>query len=583
MKEVQEDTKMTKTKRILSFILLGIAVTISLLSSAILTYADEKTFIGNSSGEKINDTNVISANNNTILNLRDIEVLGLADGQLLFWNSANGTWQYVDGSQPVSVQISLTNVTFAGLSNGNIMQYNSSSGKWENTQLIMSVEEVIDAYNNMAYKSGWDGSILALINSWGNTTTLMNPQQPYSHLIYSDGAGNYYAKNGTDGTVSFKSTDASYVISQACLQGEGVVFIKRGTYTGKVLSLTNQNIRLVGEGQGTVLEFTEGITVSNSQESFHIEISNLKLLGTGYNSNGLTLSGVSRFVSYNLVIQNYDTGINIKSSEAGATIFNNFYSLISYDNNVGVSIERDIYHNTVAHNTFYGGSIVTNQKWGVIIRGSASNEIFEGAEIENNKYGQVQLITSASGCVPEGNTFSKCYFEPDLTNATAPFVEFKTEASPETEPRGTIFIENKFAVVGNTTLTLPASSVFVNNYISGAPVTFIIDATAPDCQVQGNINPMGVVKVDYLGTGNTGRIMQYSKTNLATSGSWIDFNVTFPTKPVVHVSVEKNNVAIIAWPYAVENTRFYLLMFYDNGTEVTTQQSILWTATLNLP
>jgi len=27
--------------------------------------------------------------------------------------------------------------------------------------LIISVEEVIDAYNNMAYKSGWDGSIVA--------------------------------------------------------------------------------------------------------------------------------------------------------------------------------------------------------------------------------------------------------------------------------------------------------------------------------------------------------------------------------------------------------------------------------------
>jgi len=36
---------------------------------------------------------------------------------------------------------------------------------------------------------------------------LNNPQQSYSYLIYTDGTGNYYAKNGTDGTISFKSTN----------------------------------------------------------------------------------------------------------------------------------------------------------------------------------------------------------------------------------------------------------------------------------------------------------------------------------------------------------------------------------------
>ena len=576
---------MTELKKTLGFTLLAITIAVSLLSSAILINADENDLQGNIPSNVVaeDSNNIINPNNNTIQDLRDVEVLGLAGGQLLVWNTANQTWQYVDDSQPVSILIDLNNVIFAGLSNGNIMQYNSSSGKWENTQLIMSVEEVIDAYNNMAYKSGWDGSIVALINSWGNSTTLMNPQQPYSYLIYTDKDGNYCAKNGTDGNISFKSTDASYVISQACAQGEGIVLIKRGTYAGKALNLSHLNVRLVGEGQGTVLEFTEGITISNTSESFHQEISNLKLLGTGYNSNGLTLSATSRFVSYNLVVQNYDIGVNIQSSTLGATIFNNFYSLISYDNNIGVYIKREINENTVAHNTFYAGSIVSNQKWGVVIRGSASNEIFEGVEIENNNYGQVQLITPASGAVPEGNTFSKCYFEPELSNATSPFVEFKSEFSPDTEPRGSIFIENKFAVVGDTNLTLPPSTVFVNNYITGAPVYFTINAAAPGCQVEGNINPMNVVRVNYVGTGNTGRIMQYSKTNLASSGSWINFGATFPAKPVVHLSVEQKSVIIYAWPHQVETTRFYLSMFYSNGTEVTTPQSVMWTATLNLP
>jgi len=211
---------MTEHKKTLSFTLLAIAIAVTLLSSAILINADENNLQGNIAPDAVaeDSNNTINPNNNTIQDLRDVEVLGLADGQLLVWNTANQTWQYVDDSQPVSIIIDLNNVIFAGLSNGNIMQYNSTSGKWENTQLIMSVEEVIDAYNNMAYKSGWDGSIVALINSWGNSTTLMNPQKPYSYLIYIDKDGNYCAKNGTDGNISFKSTDASYVISLSCTQ-----------------------------------------------------------------------------------------------------------------------------------------------------------------------------------------------------------------------------------------------------------------------------------------------------------------------------------------------------------------------------
>ena len=322
----------------------------------------------------------------------------------------------------------------------------------------------------------------------GNGTST-NTEQPYSFLIYKD-ANNYYAKNGTDGTIAYNSTDATYVISSACSQAQGTVLIKKGTYIGTSLNLSYSYVRLIGEGLGTILQFTEGITVSNSSESYHQEVSNLQLIGADYANNGLMLTGASRFVSYNLIIQNYNTGVCIQSSDSGATIFNNFYSLMSHDNNIGVHINRDLDDNTVAHNTFYGGSIVTNLQWGIVIEGSASNEIFEGAEIENNQYGQVRLVTKAPGLVPEGNTFSKCYFEPWLLNITAPFIEFLTEiGAPETLPWGNIFQENKFAVVGDTTLTLPANTIFTNNYISGSPANFTIVATAPGCEVNGNIIP----------------------------------------------------------------------------------------------
>jgi hypothetical protein len=397
----------------------------------------------NSIADELAINSSISSSNNTIANLDDVEVLGLSDGQLLIWNATAEKWQNIDASQPIYKTLAnLTDVTFAGLSNGDIMKYNSTSGKWENTQLKMTVQQIIDAYTTMDYKSSWDGNINALINSWGNTTSLSNPQQPYSYLIYTDGNCNYYAKNGTDGSIAFNSTDASYVFSSACAQGEGIVFVKKGTYIGTSLHLSSPNVRLIGEGLGTILQFTEGITVSNTSESFHQEVSNLQLIGTGYANYGLTLSAASRVVSYNLIIQNYNVGVYIKSSATGATIFNNFYSLVSHDNNIGVSIRRDSGDCTVAHNTFYGGSIVANLQWGVVISGSVSHEIFEGSEIENNCYGQVWLRTINPGLVPEGNIFSKCYFEPSLYNITANLIEFTTELSAETKPWGNIFKEN---------------------------------------------------------------------------------------------------------------------------------------------
>jgi len=533
--------------------------------------------------ENLAVSEIIGQSNNTIENLADVQILGLKNGQLLVWNTSSQKWQNTDPAQPNISLTKLTDITFAGLSNGDIMQYNSSSGKWQNTQFTMSIQQIIDAYNLMPYKSNWDGNINSLINSWGNTTTLSNPQQPYSYLIYTDAANNYYAKNGTDGTVAFNSTDASYVFSSVCSQGEGIVFVKKGTYNGTSLNILSPNVRLIGEGLGTILQFTEGITVSNTSESFHQEVSNLQLIGTGYQSNGLTLTSTSRFVSYNLIIQNYNVGLYIQSSDTGATIFNNFYSLVSHDNNVGVYIRRDSGDCTVAHNTFYGGSIVANLQWGIVILGSVSNEIFEGTEIENNCNGQVWLSTINPGLVPEGNTFSKCYFEPSLSNTTATLIEFTTELSAETKPWGNIFKENKFALCGNTTLTLPTNTVFKNNYISGAPVTFTIIATAVGCQVDGNISPSGVVKVNYVGTANTGRIMQYSNSNLVASSSWVEFGDTFPSNPVIHVSVTGNGQVIDAWAYQIETTRFYLVMFYSNGTEVTTPQYVMWTATLNLP
>jgi len=526
-----------KDKRHLSYKRFIILFAVCVLSSAILVITTGNILLELQSNLPTNQvgqdtTDNYMTNNNTIGNLTDVEVLGIKNGQLLFWNASAEKWQNADSSQSASTLAKLTDVTSAGSSNGD----------------------------------------------------LNNPQQSYSYLIYTDGTGNYYAKNGTDGTISFKSTNATYVI-QSAINQEGTIAIKTGTYFGTSLSLSDLNVRLIGEGQNTILYFTDGITISNTKSSTKQEISNLALFGTGYTNEGLTLNAAQRFVSYNLFIQNYSSGVYITSS-AGATIFNNFYSLMSYDNIWGVHIKRNGGgDDTVAHNTFYGGRIVTNLKWGVVIEGSVSHEVFDGVEIENNRYGQVLFNTLAAGggLVPEGNQFVRCYFEPEASNDTSPFVKFTTELGFGTEAWGTSFTNNKFALAGTTSLTLGSHTIFSDNYITGASVTFTIDASAACCVVNGNINPTGSVTVNYIGTANTGRVMVLSNSILASSGNWISFTDVFPAKPAVSVSVTNNDNLIFAWPYQVETTRFQLLMFYSNGTEVTTPQSVVWTATLNLP
>lgn len=76
---------MTEPKKTLGFTLLAITIAVSLLSSAILINADENNLQSNIPSNVVaeDSNNIINPNNNTIQDLRDVEVLGLADGQLL--------------------------------------------------------------------------------------------------------------------------------------------------------------------------------------------------------------------------------------------------------------------------------------------------------------------------------------------------------------------------------------------------------------------------------------------------------------------------------------------------------------------
>ncbi len=238
--ELSEKPKHHPKRVIIIFTLCLICFTIFISSFGnIFITSSQANSPNNQVGQYLTPDEIVGQSNNTIENLGDVQILGLKNGQLLVWNDSAQKWQNADPTQSNTSLTKLTDVTFAGLSNGDVMQYNSSTGKWENTQYIMTIQQIIDIYNTMPYKSFWDGSINSLINRWGNTTTLINPQQPYSYLIYTDSANNIYAKNGTDGTIAFNSTDASYVFSSVCAQGEGVVFVKKGTYIGTSLHISS--------------------------------------------------------------------------------------------------------------------------------------------------------------------------------------------------------------------------------------------------------------------------------------------------------------------------------------------------------
>jgi hypothetical protein len=158
-----------------------------------------------------------------------------------------------------------------------------------------------------------------------------------SYIIFTDGAGNYYARNGSTGKIEFSGTDAATIIQQAINSG-GLVFVKNGTYNFNSFIFTNiiSGGGLVGESMtGVIFDLTNAPTnhsgvisvdqyatiVIRSRQGFRLENITIKnhkptvggsaaAIGFGeHNSNCLATDVVVRNIRF---IKAYGLGIAFK-------------------------------------------------------------------------------------------------------------------------------------------------------------------------------------------------------------------------------------------------------------------------------
>jgi len=89
----------------------------------------------------------------------------------------------------------------------------------------------------------------------------VSPQQPASYIIYKDDLGYVCAKNGETGKIDYRDTDAATVIQSAidALTEGGKILIKKGIYQLTDRLEPPNNSVIVGEGWGTVLEYTQDL------------------------------------------------------------------------------------------------------------------------------------------------------------------------------------------------------------------------------------------------------------------------------------------------------------------------------------
>lgn len=157
--------------------------------------------------------------------------------------------------------------------------------------------------------------------------------QPYNYLIYSDGTGNYYAKNGATGIIDFSGTSGTQVgqnsINALSTDGGKIIFVGTIILEGPLLihNETYGRLEISGFGASTQLvasQNSDGIHIIGTQPfgyggPYHVSIRDLVITST------LTRTG--RFVKNGIYIKNW-FGVDIQNV------------MIFYANNSGILIEE---------------------------------------------------------------------------------------------------------------------------------------------------------------------------------------------------------------------------------------------------
>lgn len=100
----------------------------------------------------------------------------------------------------------------------------------------------------VGYVSGWSS-----INSWADQKTYIGPGSLVSgaaYVIFIDDSNAICAKNGVNGKVDYRSSNATYVIQSAFdASGGGTIYFDAGTYEVYNLTISNKAQKIVGASQ----------------------------------------------------------------------------------------------------------------------------------------------------------------------------------------------------------------------------------------------------------------------------------------------------------------------------------------------
>ncbi len=253
-----------------------------------------------------------------------------------------------------------------------------------------------------------------------------------SYIIYQSG-GTIYAKNGSTGAIDYSDTDAATVIQNAIdalTNGQGLIFIKAGTYNITTGLICHYPITIIGEGKGaTNLRITSAIdfltidfeSAANFGDDQGLSLKDLYIDGRGIGRYGIVFDGgfdtnyaqnhVNGCYFENISVVSFtDYGIYENSS------FGNTYVSCKIMNNGTSSATKGGIIIFSYLNTFIGCRFDSNGT-GIIARGGNQNSFYNCA-IEGNQYhGVYAYITT--GLVARKYTLDRCWLESNNVTKTA--------------------------------------------------------------------------------------------------------------------------------------------------------------------
>ena len=383
-----------------------------------------------------------------------------------------------------------------------------------------------------------------------------------SYVIFTDGNGNYYARNGDTGEIQYKSTNASWVIQSAInsVPSWGTVFLKKGVYNSpsvEYLEIDDSNpVYLTGE-LGTTLERI-GIRINsdgNDYAAFRPVLSNLIIDGMDYTkgSVGLWIKRFHHTSFKDIFIKRWDVGIKL----VGGLWIIDFYNTRVYDSSsYGIYIAglgasgADEAVNAI---NFYGGWIGSCDIC-VYAQGETRDVHFFGTDLEPAGTNIVKL-EEYNGYIPRAWVFDGCTFEAYVEGMD---VLLLTGTGPNYYygPRHITFRDCAFNFGNNVTIinvTHGWGIEMINPDLLSFPnatYSIVFGAESNECEVNEPRKVHIYPSLSIKNSGTNNRFIGHnillrtenSGTTIITNGDWIIHGLT--TTPSIVTLTPRSNVNV---------------------------------------